>query len=131
MTKESLKGGAPESWLCVDCGVNTAPGMLNRAELEKAIALAKLMGKWGPGVGDTGVELVITAQSEVYAVRDKVWKAAGMDSSGGCLCIGCLEKRIGRKLRPKDFPRDHTFNNPHFPGTPRLMKRRKGEGRVI
>ena len=29
-----------------------------------------------------------------------------MEPYGGCLCIGCLEKRIGRKLKPKDFP-DH------------------------
>jgi hypothetical protein len=31
-----LKGPVSESWLCVDCGFDTAPGFLNRAELEKA-----------------------------------------------------------------------------------------------
>jgi hypothetical protein len=31
-------------------------------------------------------------------------------------------KRLGRKLRPKDFLRDHPFND--WPGTPRLLKRR-------
>jgi hypothetical protein len=46
-----------------------------------------------------------------------------MEPRGGCLCIGCLEKRLGRKLRPKDFQRDHPFNRPNVPGTPRLMKR--------
>ena len=40
----------------------------------------------------------------------------------GCLCIGCLEQRIGRKLMPMDFP-DHVFNT-DLPGTPRLMERR-------
>jgi hypothetical protein len=42
----------------------------------------------------------------------------------GCLCIGCLEKRIGRRLKPKDFT-DHPFNQ--LPGTPRLLNRRDGD----
>jgi hypothetical protein len=33
-----------------------------------------------------------------------------MDPMGGCLCIGCLEKRLNRVLRPKDFQRGHPFN---------------------
>ena len=37
-------------------------------------------------------------------VHDVVWAKAGMDSDGGYLCgIGCLEKRLGRMLRPGDF----------------------------
>ena len=28
------KGAAPESWCCVDCGVNTAPGALTHALME-------------------------------------------------------------------------------------------------
>src|SRR5215831_16015926 len=40
---------------------------------------------------------------------------------GGCVCIGCLEKRLGRKLTPKDFPRRHPFNS--LPGTERLIER--------
>jgi hypothetical protein len=54
-------------------------------------------------------------------VRDSVWKAAGLEPMGGCICIGCLEKRIGRQLRPKDFTR-HVFNS--MPGTERLLQRR-------
>ena len=42
----------------------------------------------------------------------------------GCLCIGCLEKRIGRRLKPKDFLRGDPFNDDLLPGTPRLLKRR-------
>jgi hypothetical protein len=41
---------------------------------------------------------------------------------GGCLCIGCLEKRIGRRPKPKDFDPDHPFNE--MPTTPRLLDRR-------
>jgi hypothetical protein len=40
------------------------------------------------------------------------------------LCIGCLEKRLGRRLKPKDFQRDHPFNAYHMPCTPRLRDRR-------
>jgi hypothetical protein len=61
---------------------------------------------------------------EVYDVRDAVWKAAGMAAAGGCLCIGCLEKRIERRLTPKDFPRRGAFNS--MPGTLRLLSCRDG-----
>jgi hypothetical protein len=93
---------------------------LNRVELEKAIEAAQSAGKWGD---DQGIEQKIDNQSEVYHVGDTVWKAAGMEPFGGCLCMGCLEKRLGRKLKPKDFLRHHPFNS--LPGTPRLIKRRQ------
>lgn len=111
--------GAPESWDCIDCGMDTAPGMFNRAELEKAAT--DLGDAWKNGAG---IEQSIDAQSEVYIVRPKVWEQAGMTDMGGCLCIGCLEKRLGRRLRPKDFLRGNAFNAPHVPGTDRLRDRR-------
>jgi len=117
--KEDWRGRVPESWLCVDCGINTAPGLLNRVELEKAIEEAKAVGKWDD---DHGIEQKVDHNSEVYHVRDAVWKAAGTEPFGGCLCVGCLEKRLGRKLKPKDFNRHHVFTS--FPATPRLIKRR-------
>jgi hypothetical protein len=112
---ESLKGITPETWECVDCGVNTAHGFLSRVELEAA---------WRAAKGDEIATLTINSQSEIYTVRERVWQAAGMEAFGGCLCIGCLEKRLGRRLRPKDFLRGHAFNNPNFPGTARLRDRR-------
>jgi hypothetical protein len=41
--------------------------------------------------------------TEYYMVFDNIWNsvAGHMD---GMLCIGCLEKRLGRKLTKKDFP---------------------------
>jgi hypothetical protein len=39
-------------------------------------------------------------------VADEVWAAAAMTALGGCLCIGCLENRIGRPLTAADFPVD-------------------------
>jgi hypothetical protein len=114
-----LSGRIPESWLCIDCGFNTAPGLKNRAEMEAAIA--KLGALWEAG---GSVSTSVDSSSEVYTVRDSVWKKAGMEEMGGCLCIGCLETRIGRRLKPKDFLRDDPFNA--LPGSARLMKRRGG-----
>lgn len=110
------KGVVPESWLCVDCGFNTAPGLLNRAEMEAAFAATP-----------EGVTNTFNRHSEVYTLRATVWKATGMEPYGGCLCIGCVEKRLGRRLRPKDFRRGHPFNQPNVPGTARLISRRTGQ----
>jgi hypothetical protein len=82
-----------ESWLCVDCGFNTAPGFFGRVELERAFEVN----------GDQGVPQTIDSNSEVYFVRNVIWMKAGMKPWGGCLCIGCLEKRLGRRLKPKLF----------------------------
>ena len=38
---------------------------------------------------------------EYYVVQHDIWAQAGMDK--GMLCIGCLEKRIGRQLIAADF----------------------------
>jgi hypothetical protein len=109
------RGVVPESWACIDCGINTAPGCMNRAQLEQAFA-----NNWTGE--DKGVNQKIDNRSEVYTVKPVVWKAAGMEDIGGCLCIGCLEKRIDRTLVPKDFPRKHPLNM--VPGTERLRSRR-------
>jgi len=104
----------PDSWHCIDCGFDTAPGCFNRAEMAKAIACG---GKY------KDIPQSIDNRSEVYEVRDALWKKAGMEPFGGCLCIGCLEKRLGRRLRPKDFVRDDLLNI--IPaGTKRLLNRR-------
>lgn len=111
--KHDLRGKTPESWACIDCGINTAPGMLDRVRMEAAFA-----ADWN----NQGVEQTVGNNSEVYMVKPTVWKAAGIEGMGGCLCIGCLEKRIGRSLVPKDFSRHHPFNK--TPGTDRLLARR-------
>jgi hypothetical protein len=110
-----LKGLIPESWCCIDCGFNTAPGLSTRAEMERAFETQK-----------GGVKQTIDSDSEIYTVHNHVWQAAGMEPWGGCLCIGCLEKRLGHQLRPDDFP-DHLCNSDHVPGTKRLLRRRTGD----
>jgi hypothetical protein len=120
--KFDYRGLTPETWCCIDCGVNTAPGFPNRVETENFFRAKEKAGVlW---TGPDGQELKFNKHAEVYTVRDAVWKAAGMEPMGGCLCIGCLEKRIGRKLRPKDFLRNHPFNYDNIPCTERLRSKR-------
>lgn len=59
---------------------------------------------------------------EWYTVRDRVWNAV---MGPGYLCIGCLEKRLGRRLTPNDFT-DAPVNGPpwSFGATNRLNSRR-------
>lgn len=40
---------------------------------------------------------------EYYMVQNYLWWMAGMEPDGGMLCIGCLEYRLNRRLRPADF----------------------------
>lgn len=44
---------------------------------------------------------------EDYMVFDELWEAGG--GGEGRLCVGCLEKRLGRELGPGDFT--HVFTN--------------------
>lgn len=111
-----LKQRISESHLCIDCGFNTAPDCLNRAETEREAAK-----QIAAGIKEWSIPQHYDNRSETYMVHDHVWKAAGMEPWGGVLCIGCLEKRIGRRLIPDDFT-DEPFNT--MPGTPRLMDRR-------
>jgi hypothetical protein len=113
------RGTIPESWAWIDCGINTAPSLKNRAQTEQALAFNR-----AKGLPDERVHMKVNVRSEVYLVETAVWEAAGMEEFGGCLCIGCLERRVGRRLTPKDFIRNHPLNR--FPGTPRLLNRRDG-----
>jgi len=45
----------------------------------------------------------VSVAGEWYTVHDHVWAAAGMERLGGCLCVGCLEARLGRGLNAADF----------------------------
>ena len=126
----SFKGLMSESYRCVDCGFDTAPGNLNRAKAEEELLHRLQRGRRtgllnSSSAIDTKRSTTSNATTHSTAsclriVHDHVWKAAGMQPYGGCLCIGCLETRIGRKLMPIDFPADAPLNN--LPGTARLMR---------
>ena len=83
---------------CQDCGANTTPCTGKRGCRHK--------GRW-----------------EHYMVKNVVWKAAGM--AAGFLCIGCLERRLGRTLLPGDFTKA-PINEERSWDTPRLAARKRG-----
>jgi hypothetical protein len=96
--------------LCRDCGVDTTPCTGKRGCRHK--------GRW-----------------QYYMVRAEIWAAAGMqassvrpqgESDGDFLCIPCLEGRLGRALRPDDFP-NMPVNCPDPWDTPLLAARKRGE----
>jgi hypothetical protein len=118
--RKDFRGVAPESWNCIDCGCNTAPGFPTRLEVERAYKAGVLRrdGEMQP------FNLCFDEYTEVYSVHSSIWAAAGMSPNGGCLCIGCLEQRLGRQLHPGDFD-DDPFNDV-LTGTSRLLARRQG-----
>jgi hypothetical protein len=63
---------------------------------------------------------------ELYVVTDELWARVN-PGKGGMLCIGCLEKRLGRELTPDDFP-SLPLNSDHHgsPKSERLLERRGG-----
>lgn len=88
-------------------------------------------GTWKP-CADCGTDTVpFEGPCEWYAVHDDVWAGAGMEEDGGFLCIGCLEKRLGRPLHRADFK--HAPINTHWligSQSPRLreaLERKPGE----
>jgi|ERR1019366_2301329 hypothetical protein len=92
---------------CIDCGADTAPCTGKRG--------CRHAGRW-----------------EQYMVHDSVWPAAGLPLQPDIievhmyLCIGCLERRLGRRLMPKDFT-DCPLNRGDHPWrTPRLRARLSG-----
>ena len=111
LKQQVIKGQLPQSWYCVDCGCNTAPNCPNRSETEAA---------WANGIYP---QMQFGPECEIYEVYDDIWKQTGLEPYNGCLCIGCLESRIGRELTPDDFRRNHPFNN--MKCSERLLKRRK------
>jgi len=66
---------------------------------------------------DCGVDT--GAIDEYYRVTNELW--ARVNPGGdGMLCIGCLEKRLGRELTPDDFPNGADRSSPK---SERLLKR--------
>jgi hypothetical protein len=93
------------SALCKDCGMDTEP--------------------WPPHRGT----------QEHYVVKDDIWQQAGMPlgkvdpdnylaiSGGGILCVGCLERRLGRLLTNDDFSPITLDLLRDCQNTPRLLSR--------
>ena len=83
--------------LCLDCGMDTTPCTQSRG--------CRHTGRW-----------------EMYMVYHRVWQAAGMGK--GFLCIGCLERRLGRRVVPEDFTKAPINRHASWE-TERLASRRR------
>ncbi len=59
---------------------------------------------------------------EHYMLIDKTWLSV-VDSNKGMLCIGCIEKRLGRQLCPDDFNNSYVNNLNFGTRSVRLMSR--------
>ena len=69
---------------------------------------------------DCGID---TGQAnEFYFVHTKLWLQA-VGSIKGMLCLGCLEKRLGRKLVASDFPDVSINSTKHGQKSLRLLAR--------
>ena len=81
--------------------------------------------KWAFFCVDCGVDT--GAIDEYYIVNDRVWYQAWPDYTqngypgDGMLCIGCLERRLGRTLASGDF--EHLPINNELHGSSRLRDR--------
>src|SRR5262249_48726954 len=63
-----------------------------------------------------------------YMVEDAVWAASGLEPDGGQLCIGCLERRLGRRLKRDDFKSVSLNNKIGSHQSLRLRSRLRGGG---
>ncbi len=60
---------------------------------------------------------------EYYMVRNSIWFSLGLKDNRGMLCIGCLEKRLGRRLDHSDFPNLPINTSPATRFSDRLLSR--------
>jgi hypothetical protein len=72
----------------------------NAVRKREAIARARVEGMCIDCREETSFR--VDRADEYYMVRDALWRKAHPQQKGK-LCIGCLERRLGCRLRPRDF----------------------------
>lgn len=72
---------------------------------------------------DCGRDTKTRQLAEYYMVKHEVWAETGLAEGAGCLCIGCLEERLGRILNTGDFLDVPVNYDPDLPRSPRLQDR--------
>lgn len=60
--------------------------------------------------------------TEWFMVRDDIWSSIGLHEHDAVLCVGCLERMLGRELVRGDFA-DVEINEPHEIMSDRLLSR--------
>lgn len=98
---------------CRDCGIDTAPCTGRRGCRHK--------GRWEYYMVVEAVWVAAGGMAEAELVRQ--FFSLGLSAPRHILCIGCLERRIGRPLLALDFT-DASINDPGPWDTPRLAARR-------
>jgi len=90
-----LKGKTPESWDCIDCGINTAPGHPTRVEYERLYKTSVVMQQLTQAdpASMTVATFTFDEHCEVYTVRNSVWKAAGW-SRWGAVSASAVSKTV-------------------------------------
>jgi len=83
------------------------------------------VGSNGPDVRclDCGQRLLPDGRDghQWYMVRDQVWDQTSLAPLGGCLCLACLEARLGRALTWRDLDQDAgPINRPSELDAPKL-----------
>ena len=73
---------------------------------------------------DCGVDILEI--KEFYMIHDELWAQINPQLEG-LLCIGCVEKRLGRKLKPEDFLPYKTNSYLIVPQSNRLKSRILGK----
>lgn len=104
--------------LCADCGTDTTPCRWEHIPLVKRLIpwrVWRTNGRCLPGCDHDG-------RWEWYGVHDTVWAEAHAERHL-ILCIGCLETRLGRQLRPGDFS-GYDVNDQNWWDTLRLANRK-------
>ena len=90
---------------CMDCGMNVCPVVWR-----------------GPSAYPA-----MPNSYELFWVKDPVWAKTGLGECDGTLCILCMENRIGRRLKPKDFDHANHYNSrPDKPEPTPLLRSRRG-----
>lgn len=62
--------------------------------------------------------------NEFYFIKTELWLSV-MPTINGMLCVGCLEKSLGRKLRADDFTKASINSPKHGQKSLRLLNRLK------
>jgi hypothetical protein len=64
-----------------------------------------------------------TGPNEWFMLVSEVWALTGLSRTGGVLCIGCTERRVGRELAPDDFDGTLGTNRPSLADSDRMLNR--------
>lgn len=103
--------------LRTDCTLDNVGHMGNKKAKAITRKLHNRKAKWDC------VDCDANTSYEHYFVKNEIWCGLAKMTEVGMLCIGCLELRIGRILKPEDFTDAHINNPKTHPMTERLRSR--------